>query len=94
MVAGSEVTELAAQVRTLRIPLSAIDSIRIKRTLMMRPRIIVELNRMDVLPPLRWSDGTRIVLPIAWRDRTRGRELTVSTMNRMADQALARLNDG
>jgi hypothetical protein len=93
MVTKTDVTELEAQVRTVPIPLTAVNSIHVNRDLLMRPRLTIELNRMDVLPALRWSDGTRMVLPLARRDHERARELSVSVMNRIADQALARLSD-
>src|SRR5687768_5735024 len=85
--------EAGATVRRVRIPLSAVDSIAVKRSWMLRPWLIIELNRLDVMPAMRWSDGASVVLPLKWRNRTRGRALTVTVLNQLADRQLARLGE-
>ena len=81
------------ELRTVRVPLSAIDSIEVKSSLFRTPRIVMEFNRLDAVPALPWSETTRLVLPIVRRDRDRARELTVSLQNRLADAQLRRLGE-
>ena len=87
IVAAPHDTEL----KTASVPLSAVASISIKRRLFRKPRMIVEFNRLDVVPAMPWSDTTRLELTIDRHDVDRARELAVQTQNLLADADLRRL---
>lgn len=79
------------ELHSVTIPLSAVDSISFKRRFLRKPLMVLEFNRLDVLPNEPWSRTSRIELPIARRDFDRGRELSVSLQNRLADARLRQL---
>jgi hypothetical protein len=87
IVAGPEDTEL----KTASIPLSAVASVDIKRSVFRKPRMIIEFNRLDTVPALPWSETTRLVVMIEKRDAGRARELAISLQMLLADADLKRL---
>lgn len=81
------------ELKQVSIPLSAIESIEIKSGLFRKPRVIVEFNRLDVVPAIPWSETTSLTLHVERKDRERARELAVSTRMTLADAQLKRLGE-
>lgn len=89
LLANHQDTEL----HSVRIPTSAVDSIDFRTRFFRRPQLVIEFNRLDVVPNLPWSETTRLVLDIERKDRDRARELVVSTRMQLADAQLRRLGE-
>jgi hypothetical protein len=77
--------------QTASVPLSAVASVTLKRGLLRKPRLIVEFNRLDVVPAMPWSETTRLIVTIERRHAERARELSLSLRMMLADADLKRL---
>ena len=89
IITGPEDTEL----KRASIPLSAVASASLKRGIFRKPRLIVEFNRLDVIPALPWSATTRLELIVERSDLVRARELAVSLQMLLANAELKRLGN-
>ncbi len=84
-------TQAEGATTTTVIPLEALAGVRLRGGRITPPRLVVEVQRLELLDGFSWARGTRLTLSVRWADRQAARELALATDMALVDRQLARL---
>ncbi len=76
------------------IPLPELTAVRLRSGVLLPPRLVIDVGRLELLDPFPWADGTRLVLTLRRGDRQAARELALAVKMALVDLELTRLDAG
>ena len=88
---GEEAGPVNEEIRTLRIAWRDLQGARMRMHWLVQPRLELRTRTLSALDGFPLADGTRLLLPVAWRERGAARELAVTADALVADARLRAL---
>jgi len=86
--------EEQSPLREVRVPLTEVETLEVRRRFPWGSRIILTAHTLAALEGLPNCDGPTARFDIAWRDRTRARELAATTSLLLIERSLRELSPG